>query len=99
MSEEQNTVTLYKITITRSIMMSDLGCGYSLRPWGNNTDMIEGHDDGGEQYVLPQGFEVSSTIGGEVAVFRGSQHCPLVCHPSGRPQIVSHPDSPVLKRA
>jgi len=37
-----NTVTIYKITCTQGVMMSEQGTRFSLRPWGNNTDRIVG---------------------------------------------------------
>ena len=55
------TVKIYKITCTKAYSISEQGIGFSLNPWGENTDTIEGFDDGGKFYDLPDGFEVAES--------------------------------------
>lgn len=59
MSKKVNKVVIYKIDVEKSISMGDQGITYSLEPWGQNTDRIEGSDNGGREYVLPEGFSVA----------------------------------------
>lgn len=54
----KNTVTLYKVTCTKGYQMSEQGENFSLSPWSNNTSYYEGYDDGGKEYILPEGYEV-----------------------------------------
>ena len=94
-----NTVKIYKVTCTKGATIAEQGTGFSLRPWGNNTDRIEGHDDGGTLYVLPDKFEVSETADGRAAIFRGAEYCEILMHSSGRPQIITRTECPVLSPA
>lgn len=73
-----NTAKIYKITITKAYMMSEQGEGYSLRPWGNNTDYYEGYDDGGKYYELPEGYEVAECVTGDLQIYDTSnQYCTI----------------------
>lgn len=93
-----HTVKIYKVERTRAYQMAELGAGYSLRPWGNNTPYYDGDDDGGQEYVLPDGYEVAmSGVGTEEIYDRSGRCCAIVAHSSGRPQLVSAGDErPVL---
>ena len=84
------TVTIYKNTCTQGVMMSEQGTGFSLTEWGSDTDMIKGFDDGGQNYVLPDGYTLGAIWGGLSAVFdTNDNYCELVMHSCGRPQLVS----------
>ena len=83
------TVKIYKGTCTKSVMMSDQGTGFGLYPWGQNTDSIQGYDDGGQDYILPEGYEIARTKDGQQAIYHGDNHCEIVRHSSGRPQLIS----------
>ena len=73
------TVKLYQITVTKSYMMDEQGTGFSLKPWGDNTIHYEGYDDGGKEYQLPEGYELSETTMGELAIFDNKgEYCKIV---------------------
>lgn len=85
-----NIVTIYSVTCTRAYIASmELGTRYSLTPWGADTDDYEGHDDGGQDYLLPDGYELAETQYGEPMIYRGDKACSIVRHSSGRPQLVT----------
>ena len=63
------TVTIYEIECSRAYSMSEQGVGYSLSPWGSNTEYYEGDDDGGEEYDLPDGFEVAESNAGTLEIY------------------------------
>ena len=64
------TVTIYKVTITKAYVASmEFGTHFSLSPWGNDTDHYEGHDDGGRQYKMPEGFKVVESKGGSLEFY------------------------------
>lgn len=62
-------IRIFKIECTRAYMMSELGTGLSLYPWGKNTESYEGDDDGGTVYELPEGYTVSVTGAGDLGIF------------------------------
>lgn len=94
-------ITIYRITRTRAYAMSEQGTGYSLRPWSGNTEYYEGYDDGGMEYVLPEGYCVAMSQGGTEEIYdRRGKCCAIHEHNSGRPQLVSSsPEMPVLEFA
>ena len=95
-----NTVTMYKVTCTKAYQMSEQGSGYSLRPWGSNTADYEGHDDGVENYTLPDGYTLAECNGGTEELYdEKGQYCSIVTHSSGLPELVSLTRSVVLFRA
>ena len=72
-------IKLYKITITKAYMMSEQGEKFSLEPWsGNNVD-YSGYDDGGNDYLLPDDYEVLECKGGMLEIYRkdDQSHVPL----------------------
>jgi len=95
------TVKLYKGTVTKAYMASmELGSGFDLVPWGGNTREYEGYDDGGRDYILPDGYDVAKTIHGKTAIFHGDTYCEIETHSCGRPQLVSGSSKmPVLELA
>lgn len=70
-------VKIYKVTCTKAFMMDEQSEGFSLAPWGNNTEYYEGFDDGGKDYDLPDGFELAETIDGTLAIYKGKDHYDL----------------------
>ena len=71
-------IKIYKITRTKTYMMDELGEGYSLEPWGSNTDQYEGYDDGGKIYMLPDGYKVAESNAGDMHIYNaGGNYCPL----------------------
>lgn len=84
------TVKLYKITCTKAFVASaELGSGFSLTPWGNDTEYYEGYDDGGKDYILPDGYEVAKSNGGTMEIYKGDVCCSIKSHSCRRPQLVS----------
>jgi hypothetical protein len=94
------TVKIYKTTCTKSFMMGEQGTGYSLSPWGDDTEYYEGYDDGGEIYTLPNGYEVAQSKSGTDELYdEAGNHCTLVVgNKSGLPVAVSFARSVVLSK-
>lgn len=88
-TQTKNTVKIYLVTCAKAYSMSEQGSGFSLHPWGSNTDYYEGYDDGGKEYILPEGFRVGMSVGEGLQIYREQECCSLVTHSSGRPQIVT----------
>jgi len=85
-----NTVTIYKVECTKAYQMNEQGTGYSLTPWGNNTDHYEGDDDGGRLYTLPEGYTVAQCNSDTNELYdEQGKHCSIVMHSSGLPEVVS----------
>jgi len=78
-------VKIYKVNCSKAFMASlELGTRYSLEPWGKNTPYYEGEDDGGREYLLPEGFEVTNQKdNGPLAIYHEGEYCPLVTTPQG----------------
>ena len=96
------TITIYSVTCTKAVMINEQGSGFSLRPWGQNTDRYEGHDDDGKQYVMPDGFHVGTGGDGDTYIYSDGEDLPasLATHSCGRPQIITaRHGCPVLELA
>lgn len=95
------SVILYAIECTKAHQKYEQGRGFSLSPWGCNTEHYEGNDDGGHSYLLPEGYSVATVASGESAIFDpDGNHCEILRHSSDRPQLASISNSmPVLRRA
>lgn len=61
-----NTVKIYKITATQAQAMYETGEGYSLEPWKGDNRIDSGWDDGGRDYVLPDGYSVGADAVGPI---------------------------------
>jgi len=72
--KERETVKIYLNTCTEAVHMYEQGEGYSLLPWGGDTRMSKGYDDGGMDYALPPGYVVGESRG----------HRPYIYDPNGR---------------
>lgn len=70
-------------------MADEQGTGFSLRPWGENTNQYTGSDDGGKEYYLPEGYELAETQDGEKEIFHGNVCCRIKLHSSVIPQLIS----------
>lgn len=85
-----NKVTIYKNTCTKAFMMSEQGTGFSLSPWGEDTAEYEGYDDGGQEYLLPEGFTVAESKGGTMEIYdEKGKHCTLFKAKNGGPAIIA----------
>jgi hypothetical protein len=82
-TQSQQSIKLYKIETTRAYIMGEEGTWYSMYPH-NTTIYYEGHDDGGKTYLLPPGYEISSTKYGTKEIFDDAEiACPLFAQPTG----------------
>ena len=94
------TAKIYKVTCTNAYQMYEQGTSYGLEPWGDNTAYYEGYDDGGVDYILPDGYEVAKSFSGTLEIYdENERHCTLYsCH--GKPAIMTNGGKTiVLKRA
>ena len=63
--DTRSIVTIYQITLTKAYSMYEQGTRYSLAPYANhNSQYYEGYDDGGQQYALPKGYQLTKGEGG-----------------------------------
>jgi len=63
------TVKLYKTNQTKAYRMDEQGEGFSLTPYSSNSPYYEGYDDGGKDYILPDGYSIGTLAGDEPAIF------------------------------
>jgi len=87
-----NTVLLYKVTITKGYMMGECGTVYSTVPCGKNTKYYEGFDDGGEIYILPDGYELCETEYGNLEFYRKCKQTGKYIHVA----LITDNNTPVL---
>jgi hypothetical protein len=89
-TQGQQSIKLYKTTITKAYMMSEQGTGWSLKPHSSSM-YYDGYDDGGALYKLPNDYELNETKYGEMTIFpKNSQWgCPLISH-NNMPAILAN---------
>lgn len=81
------TVKLFKVTCTKAYEISGQGTRFSLAPWGKDTFYYEGYDDGGADYILPEGYTVAETVCGDLSIYdKRNWHCPI-CSAKNTPFI------------
>lgn len=51
-------VTIYTVTDTKAYSIWELGTWLSLQPYSSGSRFCDGHDDGGVEYALPEGYSV-----------------------------------------
>ena len=87
-----NTVKIYQITRTKAYMMGEQGTGYALHPWGNDTDQYHGYDDGGVDYVIPNGYHIAEDMSGSRHIYPIGENypCELVMNKDGIPTITAN---------
>ena len=80
-------VKIYKIYIEQSYEISTDRSAYSLSPWGENTAYYKGDDDGGRDYILPDGYEVALNANDDLTIFNAkAKGCDLIKY-NGKPAI------------
>lgn len=80
----ETTIKIYDVWVYEGQMICETGRRYSLQPWGRNTAVYKGEDDGGQKYTLPEGYETAETVSGEIGIYNADgQYCPLVTTRSG----------------
>ena len=58
-----DTVTLYRINCYHAPREELIGESFSLVPWDEDDATMKGEDDGGKDYELPKGYELSAEDG------------------------------------
>ena len=93
------TIKIYKVTNTEAYMMSEIGSGYSLYPYGKQTRYYKGYDDGGVDYIIPDGYTVEEGNDERLHFYDDKGNfCELVSR-FGKPAIVTDDGFLLLKRA
>lgn len=93
-----NTVKIYEITQYEAYRADETGTGYSLHPYGDNTRYYKGYDDGGTDYIIPDGFTVEEGNDKQLHFYDSkNKYCELVSH-NGKPAIVTNSGFKILKR-
>ncbi|HCR43456.1 MAG TPA: hypothetical protein DIV41_02630 [Ruminococcaceae bacterium] len=83
----EKTVTIYKLICTAAPDHSLEGESCSLAPWAER-DGCSGYDDGGREYVLPEGYAPGKDENGRAAIADVSgRKCGLILH-NGCPIVV-----------
>lgn len=78
--------TIYEVTCSKAYLIDETGTRWALRPWGENTEAYEGWDNGGCEYLLPDGFSFGKDRMG----------VPHVYDHDGYPMPIVGKDSPTL---
>ena len=64
-----SVIKIYRINCTRSFQACAQGSWFSFEPWGGNIcGGLEGNDDGGKNYVLPDDYEILEAEDGSLQV-------------------------------
>lgn len=80
-------VTVYKLKCYAALSPSQEGESCSLLPWDDSDPGMRGEDDGGREYVLPEGYTQSTS----------KDYVPEIFGPEGnRCELVLHNDCPLL---
>ena len=98
-----NTVKIYGITCYQAPQMYATGERVSLAPWGKNVPGYQGEDDGGTDYILPEGYHVAEDNSGTKRIYPVGENfpCELLRNKDGIPTItaVTYPGYITLKKA
>ena len=82
-----DTVTLYRINCYHAPREELIGESFSLVPWDEDDATMKGEDDGGKDYELPKGYELSAEDGVPVILNPDGQPCGLQGH-NGCPLLI-----------
>lgn len=95
------TAKIYHIWRDRGIHVGETGEGWDVRPYGNNTGMLNGTDDGGQDYILPDGYSVGQDCDGVPHLYSDKDSMPvMLVNNGGHPVIVTESGGYItLKRA
>lgn len=98
-----NTVKIYRITCYQAPQMYATGERVSLEPWGHNAPGYKGEDDGGTDYIVPDGYHVAEDNSGTIHIYPvgESYPCELTMNSTGIPTITAnvYPGYITLKKA
>lgn len=92
-----NLIKIYQVTCTKGFIASiETGTGFSLKPWeGDNID-YEGYDNGGLDYILPDGYNTGFDDCGQPHIYDSKDnYCELVSV-NGNPAIVTGDPLPMI---
>lgn len=74
-------IKIYAITQTNAFMMAECGSGYSLKPYFSNSLYYKGYDDGGSDYIIPDGYTVAEANDGSLYFYdKNNNYCELVSY-------------------
>jgi hypothetical protein len=65
------TVKIYTVTVYSAYLMSEQGTTVGLSPWGLSSGYYHGEDDGGRDYLLPEGYTVERDTGHVPHIYNG----------------------------
>jgi hypothetical protein len=74
---KQETMTIYTVECYKAYRMDEQYAGvFSLMPWDGDNEYYEGDDDGGEEYLIPDGYEVAEDATGMLRLYdsQGKDH-------------------------
>ena len=80
-------IKLYHVTQHQAYSILEQGSWFSFEPYGSNSMYYQGYDDGGKDYILPDGYTIGKTQDGETGVFCDGQYI----------HIGKHDDMPALE--
>ena len=100
METQKNIIKVYKTTCTSAYMACEQGEGYSLSPWGDNTDYYQGYDDGGQDYILPDGYKLAETKSAELMIFdQAGNSAQIAMNDAGCPELMTFSGNILLQQA
>lgn len=94
----ETTVKIYKVKCVRSPFIHEQGTWLDLYPWrGDDTEYI-GYDDGGTDYILPEGYDVRLNNTDMKMIYNSdSMPCAIINH-YGSPALAINNDTILLKK-
>ena len=93
-----DTVTLYRINCYDAPREELIGESFSLVPWDEDDATMKGEDDGGKDYELPKGYELSAEDGVPVILNPDGQPCPLLIDEAKKLAILVERDKKILRQ-
>ena len=84
----ENTIKLYRCYQYEAIRIDQTGEYFSLTPYGNNTLYFKGYDDGGKEYILPEGYSIGETYYGDTAIFDKDNYYVHLCVKDDSPALI-----------
>ena len=72
---KQKTMTIYQVSCHEAYAMYEqYEWVYSLMPWEGDDQYYKGDDDGGEEYIIPEGYEVAEDTVGTLRLYDKEGH-------------------------
>lgn len=99
MKTMKTTVTVYKVTVTKAYRAEEIGVGWSLNPWGKNTEYYEGYDDGGSLMELPEGYTYAETKYGTLELYGPDDRRTAIISKQGQPAIITPRGGSIVLKA